>query len=126
MPFSVYDVTIGELIRDAREDAGLTQDELATAVSVGAGISWRQTTVYKVEGGRRTMSASELWAVAQVLTDGDVNLLLRPGRMKRAQIAAQDAAGTRQAAQQRTRGEMGPWSERASGSRACEAGRPCP
>lgn len=113
MPLSAYDAAIGALVRDAREDAGITQDELATRVSIEAGISWRQTTVYKVEGGRRTMSAAELWAVAQALTGGDMNRVLRPSPMKRAQAEAQAAAGTRDAAKQKARGQLDRWSERA-------------
>ncbi len=113
MVTTAYDTAIATGIREAREAAGLSQDELAKRMWIDAGISWRQSTVGKVEKCARTVTAAELWALAQILTERRVDLLLNQVSMRQAQRAAQTAAGTRETVDKRAQTQFNEWSKRA-------------
>lgn len=56
------EAAVGERLRDWRTDAGLTQDEVATAARE-LGFEWRQATVAAIEAGRRDVSLGEFFAL---------------------------------------------------------------
>ena len=56
----------GRRLRGLREDAGLTQRQLADVMR-GAGYKIHQTTVAKIEAGERTVSVDEAAQLADVL-----------------------------------------------------------
>lgn len=78
---------IGANVRRLREAAGLTQAELATALSEEGGAAFYPQTITKIEAGRRALKFSEGLAIARVLgvtpasldegIDGDYLLGLR-------------------------------------------------
>lgn len=92
MPATPYDEAIGKALRSARAAAELSQDEMAQAMTVGAGLSWRQTTVAKIERGARALSAAELWAAAETL-GVELHSLVPAAAMKRARRETLRAAG---------------------------------
>ena len=67
--FESRDEAFSALLRGERERKGLTQEELADAVS-RAGYDFHQQTVYKIESGRRKVSVGEALAIATVLGVG--------------------------------------------------------
>jgi transcriptional regulator with XRE-family HTH domain len=117
MPSSPYDPIIGPLIKKARNDAGMSQDELANLMSIDGGFAWQQSTVAKVERGDRTLSAPELWFFCQHFTQGDLGALLPDIALRSARVEAQKAAGTLDAARKRGRARLDEWSPRADTTR---------
>ena len=63
-----YDGAIGSLLKKARDDAGMSQDELAQVMAIDAGLGWQQSTVAKVENGKRALTGPELWFLCQHFT----------------------------------------------------------
>lgn len=112
MPVGPYDAAIGEALRSTRADAEMTQDELAQALTIDAGISWRQSTVAKVESGARSLSAAELWATAVAL-GVELEALVPQGPMLRARGHARESTGTTAAARAGRRARCEEWSRRA-------------
>jgi transcriptional regulator with XRE-family HTH domain len=117
MASSPYDSTISSLIKKAREDAGMSQDELANLVSIDGGFAWQQSTVAKVERGARSLSAAELWFLCQHFAQGDLGKLLPDSAMRPARVAAQKAAGTLDAARRRGKARFDQWSPQADTTR---------
>jgi transcriptional regulator with XRE-family HTH domain len=60
------DETIGVNVRLFREEAGLSQSDLAEEMA-RRGIPWYQQTVGRVEAGRQQVRATELAALAEIL-----------------------------------------------------------
>lgn len=117
MPSSPYDPILGRLIKKARSDAGLSQDDLANVMSIDGGFAWQQSTVAKVERGERTLSGPELWFLCRHFTQGDLGALLPDSAMRSARVSAQKAAGTLDAARKRGRARLDEWSPRADTTR---------
>lgn len=62
----IEDTFVGALIRDHREDWGISQEGLATEMRK-AGFKWAQATVWSVESGTRPLRIPEAQAVASIL-----------------------------------------------------------
>ncbi len=60
------DPVVGQRVRELREARAWSQSDLAHALEQ-RGLTWHQTTVAKVEAGRRTIKASEALALAYAL-----------------------------------------------------------
>lgn len=60
------DETIGVNVRLLREQAGLSQDELAAEMSK-LGVPWHQQTIGRVESGKQKVRATQLAALARIL-----------------------------------------------------------
>lgn len=63
-------------LREVRQQAGLTQQQLADLMT-GAGYRMRQTTIAKIEAGERAVSVGEGYTLATVL-GADLDVLLTP------------------------------------------------
>jgi len=64
---SRIDDFIGGNVRRLRDGADLTQEQLAGEMQA-RGFDFHQATVYKIETGRRSVSAAEVVALAQILS----------------------------------------------------------
>lgn len=81
------DQLVGSKIRQAREDQGMSEDELGDALEPYLGRAWPRPAISMAEGGRQELVAAELLAFAAVLNrpvswflvpeDGDDGLQLR-------------------------------------------------
>lgn len=61
------DLEVGRRVQAARKDAGVGQVQLAEAMSVRLATPWQQSTVTKVETGRRPLKFDEAIALASEL-----------------------------------------------------------
>jgi len=52
---------VGELVRQARRSAGLTQEQLASALAL------ERTTITNIEAGKQSISILQLYGIARVL-----------------------------------------------------------
>ena len=66
----------GPRVRQARDQAGLTQEQLAARLQV-AGVQVNQKAISRIETGHRVVADYELAALASVLR-ADVGWLLNP------------------------------------------------
>lgn len=64
---STPDERVGDIIRSVRNDADLTQGELAELMSAITGTSLHKTTISKIEAGQRPLSFVEAAAVSFLL-----------------------------------------------------------
>jgi transcriptional regulator with XRE-family HTH domain len=64
---SVFDTAYGSRMRQARERAGLSQEQLAANLVLMHDVNWHQTTVRRTESGERPIRLSEAIAVADLL-----------------------------------------------------------
>ena len=64
--FASTDAAFAEAIRDARTKAGMSQEDLATEMSLRS-FDFHQQTVYKIESGKRKISIGEAVALADIL-----------------------------------------------------------
>lgn len=67
--FAGFQAATGDVIRKRRQEAGLSQRELADRVSEVLPDQWRQTTVAKTEMGTRPLRWVEAWAIIYALGD---------------------------------------------------------
>lgn len=74
-------------LRQWRERRGISQIGLAEAMNAH-GHSWHQATVYKVETSTRSVTASELVALAEILDASVWDLVLPPSRFSKSQLRA--------------------------------------
>lgn len=79
-----YDATIGRQVRLLREAAELSQEQVARELR-HFGIRWTKATVGKVERGERTLTAPEVWAVADIV-DAAVTDVLESTALEQARI----------------------------------------
>ena len=94
MSLRPYDQAVGECVKAARENAGLRQDELAQRLTIDYELPWRQSTVAKVEAGKRTLTAVEAWAIARSIPDIDLDVVLSDSRLHQARRESRVEAGT--------------------------------
>lgn len=59
---------IGARLRELREDAGLTQEEIAAQARVVGFVDWARGTVSMIEGGRRRVTLEEFLALPLILS----------------------------------------------------------
>ncbi len=109
VPPSPYAQAIGAAVRAAREQESVSQDELAQMLTIDAGLSWRQSTVAKVEQGTRSLAAEELWAISLAL-GVPFDAILPHGSMRNAQRAAREQTGTTAAARRGSKQRFDQWS----------------
>lgn len=68
--FSRFGPVFGQRVRSLRESAGITQDQLARAVSrTGTGVRWTRARLGQVESGRATPDLATMVAIALALDD---------------------------------------------------------
>lgn len=77
---------VGWNLRRFRNDAGLSQADLATALAV-RGFPFQQPTVLKVERGSRPLKLDEAYAIAEVLGIDPANLTRHGSKVTAAQGA---------------------------------------
>ncbi|MGW9167906.1 helix-turn-helix transcriptional regulator [Agromyces sp. NPDC055658] len=65
-PFAATDEVFGPALREVREAAGLSQDELAVRMSA-EGFGFSQATIYKIENRKRKVGLGEALALAAIL-----------------------------------------------------------
>jgi transcriptional regulator with XRE-family HTH domain len=72
---------IAENVRALRDDAGLTQADLATRLRTVYGLDWSRNTVAYVESGRTEPTLSELLVLADALDVSVLHLVEHRGRV---------------------------------------------
>ena len=60
------DAAVGQRVAELRKQKALRQDEFL-ALLAARGVDWTQTTLSRVEGGKRALKATEAFAVADAL-----------------------------------------------------------
>lgn len=65
---------IGERLRGLRQDRRQSQSDIAELVAV-AGIRWDQTTVSRIESGRRSIKPREIAALCELMDIATVLLV---------------------------------------------------
>lgn len=103
-----FERVIGAKVRLLREERGWSQSDLARRLS-DIGLEMHQTTVAKMEAGRRPLRVSEAVAVAQAcgLPGNALFWLPVPGETPTLAQAREDLARTEQAAEETERVLMG-------------------